>query len=264
MGDENDNLPDGTAPKAVPARSIEDRLATVVLPKEDVAGAYVRATSTAVGEGIIESIPLGNIITKAKAGMERAASEVREKKKDALLEELFVRSDESAESLEALTRFLSDPWGRLLFDQVQAILDDRPPEPAEVRRLAQVLRKIVDTDFRSLFDTHRYALSVIGALTPQALAILSAHGRWRPFISTGVFFPMDGKGTWARDFAGSFGTEMGVSDPAAIASIQQTVEQLMAGGLMRGSSSRADRLMEGQRITPVLTDAGLLIVPYIT
>jgi len=112
-------------------------------------------------------------------------TEINEAKKEILLVNCAEKIESQGKTISSIIDFLSDPSGNTLFSKIQLIMDSNPPDGDLIRHLSNVLKNIIDSDFHSLFNDHKYALAQIELMSPQSLTILADHNNWPQFKSSG-------------------------------------------------------------------------------
>jgi len=79
--------------------------------------------------------------------------------------------------------------------------------------LASALKFIAESEFEKLFKEHRYALSVIEQLTPQALTILADHNSWPNFpLGTSTSIGTKITSDYLAEFAQAYALAKGIAD----------------------------------------------------
>ena len=111
--------------------------------------------------------------------------EVNDAKKEILLVNCAEKIERQGKTISSIIDFLSDPSGNTLFSKIQLIMDSNPPDVDLIRHLSNVVKNIINSDFHSLFNDHKYALAQIELMSPQSLTLLADHNNWPQFNSSG-------------------------------------------------------------------------------
>ena len=138
-------------------------------------------------------------------------------------------------------------------------MDNTPPDIELTNHLANALHHIINTDFISLFEDHKYALNQIEILTPQALSILSDYKHWpnwhlTSYSSNGNRLTSD----WLPDFVNAYTTSKRIFDSAIKTKISHSMNDIV-------KSRYAVGLLTTQQSTAAafLIEIGEIIVKYI-
>lgn len=135
-----------------------------------------------------------------------------------------------------------------------------PPDVDLIRYLSSSLKHIAESDFISLFESHKYALAQIEKLTPQSLSILSDHKIW-PQFSINAFSANGGKITsdWLEYFVRVYAPMKGIQDQALSSRLLHSLNDLRSYRLIDAW------LVQGQEKQGhvVLSDVGQSIISYI-
>lgn len=155
---------------------------------------------------------LGEIIKKILEWNQKTDREIKEKKKEILLANYFSKTEKIGNSVGQLKNFLTDPFGNVIFNKILRIIDNTPPDKELLYHLSNVLKKVVESkDFRNLFGKHKYVLSQIEKLSPQALTILSDYKNW-PHFKMKSFTALGGRieSDWLLAFITPYAEQKGI------------------------------------------------------
>src|SRR3954453_11112778 len=130
--------------------------------------------------------PVGDLINTVIDWNEKVNDDLSEAKKAILLNQYLIKADDHENAINQLKSFLVNPQWNAIFNKILRLLDSSPPDPELSDHLSSVLKNIIkEGSFEELFEQHRYALSQIERLTPQALTIINDYQNWPP-IHLGV------------------------------------------------------------------------------
>lgn len=211
-------------------KTLDARLEDVRLPEGEVDRVIVDHTKKVVRDKVLGLFKIGEVVNTILNWNDEVDADLREAKKEYLLAQYFARAEADSQAIGALKNFLTSAQGNTLFNKMLRILDDSPPDEELMRHLSVALRRIVDSEFSRLFEAHKYALSQIERLTPQALTILADERSW-PLVGLGAHFASGSKVTsdWLVEFVGAYTRSKGISDQAMIGRVQHSVNELIAG-----------------------------------
>jgi hypothetical protein len=190
---------------------------------------------------------------------ETVDGDIRRAKKEHLLHEVIIGLQQRGNDIDALKRFISDPMGNTLYNKITRILESVPPDEQLSMHLAKAIGHIINTDFVGLFEAHKYAISQIEQLTPQALTILSDNTSWPIFRLEG-FSATGGRITsdWLPEFTNTYCQIKGVSDSMIIERIRHSI------GLLKTHEYMIAQLHGDKTARCAITRVGALILPYIS
>ena len=114
---------------------------------------------------------VGEIISAVLNWNEDVDKNIRETKKNYLIAEYFHKTENNDQAVSQLRKFVTSAQGNTIFNKILRIMDDSPPDFLLIEHLSTAMRHIVDSDFQSLFEEHKYALSLIDQLSPQGLGL---------------------------------------------------------------------------------------------
>lgn len=240
------------------AITLDAMLASVSLPEGTEEIIASGAAKRLIRDKVLGLFKVGDIISTLLSWNENIDSEIREAKRDQLLALYFHQSEQSAIAISDLKNFLSSGQGNTLFNKIIRILDDSAPDEQLVRHLSTALKHIVDSDFRSLFEEHKYALSQIEQISPQALAILGDQSSW-PEMSLGSY---QSSGTrvqsdWLHEFNAAYTRSKGITDVGMQSRVRYSINELTSRRIVEA------HLVRQSVAQCVVTDIGALLIPYL-
>ncbi|TKF21351.1 hypothetical protein FCV43_11035 [Vibrio genomosp. F6] len=160
---------------ALKEKTFDERLEDIKLSQEEKDLITVSHTKKIVLDKCLGMFKVGELASTLLNWNESIDREFKEAKKEHLLTTYFQKNENNENSINAIKSFLHNPQGNVLFNKVLQILDDSPPDIELSNILSSALQHIVNDDFVSLFEKHKFALAQIEKLTPQALLILNDH-----------------------------------------------------------------------------------------
>ncbi|WP_163527353.1 hypothetical protein [Halobacillus ihumii] len=243
------------------AKSLEKMLKDIELTEEEKERIVSdNSKKIVVDNGLSFLGPVGGVVSAILNWNDGINQEMAEAKKLVLLQQYFDKTNSLESSLGDLKDFLISPQGNTLFNKILRLLDDSPPDRELSDHLSTVLKNLVDNgDFEKLFEKHRYALSQIERLTPQALTIISDYRTWPP-IKLGASMQFGPKVTsdFYSEFSQAYCREKGISDDVIFNRIQHSVIELQRLGLMEAFNT------EQRETRCKLTFIGEDLLTYIT
>jgi hypothetical protein len=202
----------------------------------------------------------GGLTSKAYEALQKYNDEVEKIKLHKLLEGFLNQYTNTRQAVEQIFQLIGSPEGFVLFQKLLAIQSGPILDFDFSRQLAVALKRIADSDFKDLFNRHKYALLLLDSLSPQSLALLVDHKNWPFFelkLSGQSSYPdyrldqigelralleqtksMIMVGQWEEYFAEAYfkeQTEAGVDDETVKLSITTAMYDLSLKGLARGS-----------------------------
>jgi hypothetical protein len=186
-----------------------------------------------IRDELLGLFPIGKLVATVLNWNADVDSDLQDAKRDILLSQTLDKLETTGHAVEQLKAFVSDPYGSTLFNKILRTLDDSPPNPELTRHLSQALAVIVDSDFQSLFSEHRYALSQIDQLSPQALSIIADQSRW-PKVQLTSMQSMGNTvmSDWSHDFAQSYAGVKRLTDDPAVSRLRHAATELRNRGLV--------------------------------
>ena len=184
---------------------------------------------------------------------------VNEKIKDRKLE-VFLSSyiEKNDENINKLKNFITSPQGNTLFNKTLRIIDNNPPDKELFEHLIHALNYIINSDFISMFDSHKYVLNLIENISPQGLVIISDYKNWPPFeISASLTYGEGRLSLWSPKFSKSYLNSKNIIDEQIKIRIEHAIEDLISKKIIHYKSEK------GKRIA-VLTEVGKSLYSYIS
>ncbi|MGE1103396.1 hypothetical protein [Peribacillus simplex] len=245
----------------VQGKSLETRLEKIKLDderKNEIIAEKSLKTVVEKGLGLFGGI--GDAAVTILNWNESVNEDLGEAKKMILLEQYLNKADNQEKAIEMLKDFLVNPQGNTLFNKVLRIIDDSPPDQELMTHLSSALKVIVGNgNFDVLFDQHKYALSQIERLTPQALTIISDHKAWPPVrLGQTISFGPKVTSDWYSEFTNTYCQVKGITDDNKFKRVMHSVVELQRQGFMEAFNGEND--MAHCR----LTNVGLDLLPYIS
>jgi hypothetical protein len=241
------------------SRSLDERIDDVRLGPGAEEAIAEKATRKIIRDKILGIFRIGQIVSAFISWNEGIDRDIRDAKKNALLSEYFNKADDNSDSIDKLKNFVTNPQGNTLFNKIMRILDDSPPDADLMDQLSSALLHIINSDFASMFEEHRYALSQIERLSPPALMILADHMDW-PVMKMGSYSLTGSKVTsdWLTEFERAYAEKKGIKDRGIQSRMRHSIDELINLRVIEAH-------MVGDQIAkPVVVDLGYLILPYIT
>ena len=139
------------------------------------------------------------------------------------------------------------------------MIDDTPPDIELSNHLANALSFIIKSDFQKLFEGHKYALSQIESLTPQALTILANYDEY-PIIPISTPSVDGGKLTsdWLSEFTQIYVNFKKINDKNIVNRVKNSINELISKRLIES------HLVEENKAKCVVTSLGKDLIPYIS
>lgn len=241
------------------SQSLDSELRKINLPEGKIEEIVTSRTRRVVCDKILGIFKVGELISTFINWNDDIDNEIREAKKEGLLLEYFNRCNKNESSVLELKTFLSNPQGNTLFNKILRILDDTPPDINLMAHLAEALKFIINSDFVSMFEEHKYALALIEQLTPQALTILADHHSWPVFpLTSSTSIAGKISSDWLDAFIGPYVRGRNISGSRLIERIRNSMNELISKRLVQ-----AIRLA-GNRAKVQLTDMGSSLLRYVS
>lgn len=240
-------------------KGLDQRLEKVKLTKEEEDAIIASKTTKTIRDKVLGLFKVGEVINTILNWNEEIDGDIKEAKKEYLLASYFDKTDQTEDAIGKIKQFLTNPQGNTLFNKILSILDNTPPDIELTDHLATVLQHIVNSDFASLFEDHKFALNQIEMLTPQALTILSDYKRWPAWQLTS--YSSNGPrltSHWLPDFVNVYSASKGITDPSMKAKISHSMNDLI-------KNRYAEGMLTTQKLVAAafLTDIGKLVVKYV-
>ena len=239
-------------------KSLDARISNVSLSEQEISDISKDHTKKFVRDKVLGMFKLGEVVAEIINWNESVDEDLKEAKKEYLLAQYFEKNDQNELALHQIKEFLSSPQGNTIFNKILRILDDTPPDIELANHLSSALKHIVDSNFESLFEEHKYALSQIEKLTPQALTILADNANW-PYITLGSSTAMGSKITsdWLFEFTHAYCQAKSITDKSMGNRVQHSINDLISSRLIEAHRT------EGGKVMCVVADVGKGLLPYI-
>ncbi len=240
------------------SKTLDARISEVKLSDTEEKEITKQHTKKFVRDKVLGMFKVGEVVSEIINWNESVDGDLKEAKKEYLLAQYFSKNDQNEEALSQIKAFLSDAQGNTLFNKILRILDDTPPDIELADHLTKALQHMVDNNFHKLFDQHKYALSQIEQLTPQALTILSDNKSW-PLIKLGSYTAMGTKisSDWLVEFTEAYCSKKGIYDTGVINRVKHSINELISTRLIEANSV-AENCAKCN-----ITQVGALLLPYI-
>lgn len=209
-------------------KSLEQRLDIVKLSEEEEDSIVASKTIKTIRDKTLGLFKIGDIVNTLINWNEEVDKDIKEAKKEYLLSQYFDKQDQLEAGFNGLKILLTNPMGNTLFNKLMRILDNSAPDSELTEHLAKTLKHIVDSDFSSLFEDHKYALNQIEMLTPQAMTILSDCKNW-PIWRMQSFTSNAGKITsdWMPDFVNLYSKAKNITQNSMKSKISHSMNDLI-------------------------------------
>ncbi|MDW9792107.1 hypothetical protein GOB42_15070 [Sinorhizobium meliloti] len=239
-------------------KNLEEMLDKIKLPPEVEEQIIKSKTQKVIKDQILGFFKVGEIVREVLNWNDSIDEEIREAKKAVLLSSYFDRTEQNAKALSELKRLLTSAQGNTLFNKILQILDGNPPDQKLAEHLSRALEHIINTDFVSLFEEHKYALAQIDQISAQALAILSDYRFW-PTFRLGSYQSAGTKvvSDWLHEFATAYCRSKGVVDGGTAGRIQYSINELLSRRVIE-----AHLTADGNAVCRI-TAIGAMLIPYI-
>lgn len=237
--------------------TLHDRLKSIQLDAREQAQLTQRVTQELIRDKVLGLFKIGELAKTFLDFNESIEHAINSAKRDVLLQKYFEKSEENESAVQQLRNLLTDPQGNTLFNKILRILDDSPPDPELMDHLSTALKVVAESNFRDLFEAHKFALSQIEQISPQGLTILADSKRW-PEFQLGTFSTVDGKVTtdYVNEFASAYAVSKGIVDAPMINRLGHSIRDLINRGLLE-----AHQVANAFRC--VITEIGRLVTCYI-
>ncbi len=206
--------------------SVSEPLDEIELSEEQLTTAITEATTGSIGS----SIP---IFRKVLEWTERVKQNTKEEKLKILLKHYSAHFESIEKANETFNFLLGTRSGQVLFSKIVNLLDSNTDEEA-IELLANILKKISDTDFEKQFEQHLYILSQIDKLTPQALIMLSKYEIWKQVSLSGGTTTSKHTvlGDWDSQVANFLARSLKITDSNTVLRIAHSFLELESAGLI--------------------------------
>jgi len=259
----NRNLPSEaneilSSPQAYYARqqeTLEEMLENVSIDEDAIVNT---ASKKLIRDKLMGYFKITDVINTLINWNEAVDEDIKRAKKEHLLHEVILGLQQQGSNIDSLKRFISDPMGNTLYNKIIRILENYPPDEQLSQHLAKAIEHILDTDFVGMFEAHKYAISQIEQLTPQALTILADSRSWPVFnlntySATGTRITTD----WLPTFTQAYCNIKRVTDPLIVERIRHSI------GFLKTQEYIVAELQEDKTVRCFITQVGSHILPYI-
>ncbi|MEJ9219376.1 hypothetical protein P4H46_14430 [Paenibacillus glucanolyticus] len=240
-------------------QGLEQRLQKVKLPENESKEIVVTKTIRTITDKVLGLLPIGEIITTILNWNDEIDQEMNEAKKTLLLEQYFNLTDKHEDTINKLKNMLTNPQGNVLFNKIIRILEDYPPDQELIHHLSTALRHIVlKENFQSLFEQHKFALSQIERLTPQALSILADYNNYPVFeLQNSITFGPKVTSDWNSHFVQTYCTKKNITDKDIRNRVSHSITELSTQGFIEAYKT------EENWVVCEVTSIGRDILPYL-
>lgn len=240
-------------------KDLETRLQEIKLSEEEEKKIISEKTIKTIRDKTLGMFKIGEAINTLLNWNEEIDTELKNAKKEYLLNSYFDKTEQSEDSIKQIQQFLTSPQGNTLFNKIIRILDNTPPDIELTEHLATVLKNITNSDFIKLFDDHKFALNQIEMLTPQALTLLSDFKNW-PSWKLGSYSANGGIITsdWMPDFISGYSATKNITDTKLQLKITHSMNDLVKNNYARAT------LTNQELVAAVFTtDVAKILLRYI-
>lgn len=240
-------------------KTLDARLKSLELPPEEEESIRSDRARKVIRDRVLGLFKIGEVVSEFLNWNESVDNDLRDAKKEYLLSKYFEQNDENIESIRELKEFLSSPQGNTIFNKILRILDDSPPDLELAEHLSSALRHVINNDFDTLFEQHKYALSQIERLTPQALTVLSDYRDWPSFTLSG-YSAAGSKITsdWLSGFARAYSARKNIDDDGKRNRLRHSINELISLRFVE-----AHLVGEGKVANCRITSVGKSILVYV-
>lgn len=240
------------------SKSLDARISSVELSEEEKKEITGSHTKKFIRDKLLGLFPVGEVVSELINWNESIDDDLKEAKKEYLLAQYFEKNDQNEEALSQIKNFLSQPQGNTLFNKILRILDDTPPDVELSNHLSSTLQHIINNNFSSLFEQHKYALAQIEKLTPQSLTILSDFKYW-PLMKLGSYQASGTKisSDWLVEFTQTYCASKNIYDQKLIGRVRHSINELINTRLIEA------HLANEGHAKCVVTQVGQTLLPYI-
>lgn len=244
---------------AAQEKTLSERIEGVGLTDQELSEIENKQGTKVVRDALLGAFAIGKIAKVFIDWNDGVDKAVKEAKKSHLLETYFNISEENSEAVAKLKRFVTDPYGSVLYNKISLIAEDNPPDPELFNHLAAAIKYISDSKkFEELFSNHKYAISQIEQLTPQALSVLANHEQW-PVIYMGSLSTEGSRVTsdYNDQFAIKFAQTKGINKTEIMERLKHSVSELVSRRFIEAYSIKENNVV----CKP--TRVGSSLIPYL-
>lgn len=241
-------------------KSLQERLNSVSILPEQEREIVRDSTVKTIRDKLLGLFKVGEVISTILKWDEEIDKEISNAKKSVLLEQYLNKVDQQENSINRLKMFLTAPQGNVLFNKILRILDDTPPDAELIEHLSTALKYIVnESDFHRMFEKHKFALSQIEKLTPQALTILADHRNFPSFqLSNAITFGPKVTSEWNSQFVHTYCNNKGITQEDLVSRVSHVIIQLQTQGYIEAFK------LQNNKYSCEVSDIGKDLLPYIT
>ena len=245
---------------AAQGKTLEQRINNIQLSEEEIKSIKNKNGVKTIRDAVLGTFFVGKIAKSIINWNESVDKTIKEAKKEYLLSRYFDLSEENDKSISEIKELITDPVGSVLFNKVISIIDNNPPDEEKYDHLVSALKYITENgNFSSLFETHKYALSQIENMTPQALSILSDYNNWPPVrVGTATYHGSKLTSDYNDEFATAYANVKRITDSGKIERIKHSISELTNGRFIE-AHKHTDQTTRCQ-----LTGIGSIMIPYIS
>lgn len=214
---------------------LDQRLKDIKIDEGKVQELIFEKGVTTIRDKVLGLFKLGEIINTILSFSDETNEIINNAKKDTLLEYYLNIVDNHEAALNELKLLLTSKYGLTLFNKINKILDNNPPDAELTRTLAYALKHIIDNnDFDKMFERHKFALEQIEMLPIQALAILSDYKNFPGFSLEGISYDNSRKVTseWNNEFVKAYCKHKGITSNDKIIRVSHVIKQLQVQGYL--------------------------------
>jgi hypothetical protein len=224
---------------------IDAILNEIPIPEDKLAEIASQETGGTIRDLVFNYLGIAHLTNLFNLG-ERINKAQKEWKRGKLLQFIIEESEDQKEKQKLFENFVTDPQGNILYNKVIRIVDDNPPNTYYIKLLANALKTIRDSDFKSRFSEHVYIVNQIEKLTMQALLLLSDYNSWPEFLissyrSTGEFIDT----SWVNEFLWVYAPQKEINDKNVIDRIAHSFLELEQNEMIRS------KVLKGRGYTEV-------------
>ncbi len=242
------------------SKSLQERLNNVKIDENKECKIINEKTVKTIRDKALGLFKIGDVISTVLNWNCEIDKEIDEAKKAILLEQYFNRADKQEDAINKLRIFLTNPQGNVLFNKILRILDDSPPDQELIYHLSSVLKYITDDDnFYKMFEKHKFALSQIEKLTPQALTILADYKNYPTFkLGSAISFGPKVTSEWNVQFVNAYCLKKGISSQEFVTRVSHVITQLQTQGYIEAYKTQ-ENLFACE-----VSSIGRDLLPYLT
>lgn len=241
-------------------KGLEQRLDTIKISDEEKDMIIGNQTKKVIIDKTLGLFKVGEVIQTIFNWNDEIDKEIKEAKKSLLIEQYFNKVDHVEHALNRLRNLIVNPQGNVIFNKILRILDDYPPDEELIEHLSTALKFIIDNEeFEELFGQHKFALSQIERLTPQALTVLSDYSNYPIFnLPASISIGPKVSSEWQLNFVNAYCKNKRITDDSTINRVSHSITELHSSGFIE-----AYKIQEGKVVCEV-TGIGRDILPYLT